>query len=42
VNAVKSMRVSREVELEGLDLPEFGMLAYPEDPVQVLSTGTSL
>jgi Amt family ammonium transporter len=31
VNAVKSMRVSEEVEREGLDLPEFGMLAYPED-----------
>jgi hypothetical protein len=27
------MRVSREVELEGLDIPEFGMLAYPEDAV---------
>jgi Amt family ammonium transporter len=33
VNAVRSMRVSREVELEGLDVPEFGMLAYPEDAV---------
>jgi Amt family ammonium transporter len=31
VNAVRSMRVPREVELEGLDVPEFGMLAYPED-----------
>src|SRR5438477_379734 len=31
VNAVKSMRVSQEDELEGLDVPEFGMLAYPED-----------
>jgi ammonium transporter, Amt family len=30
VNAVSSMRVSREVELEGLDIPQFGMLAYPE------------
>jgi Amt family ammonium transporter len=37
VNAVKSMRVSKEVELEGLDVPEFGMLAYPEDAVQMLS-----
>jgi len=36
------MRVSREVELEGLDMPEFGMLAYPEDPVQVLTTGTTI
>jgi Amt family ammonium transporter len=33
VNAVKSIRVSREVELEGLDEPEFGILAYPEDAV---------
>ena len=31
VNAVRSMRVSKEVELEGLDVPEFGMLAYPEE-----------
>jgi len=31
VNAVKSMRVSPEVELEGLDVPEFGGLAYPDD-----------
>jgi Amt family ammonium transporter len=31
VNAVKSMRVSREVEEEGLDVPEFGLAAYPED-----------
>src|SRR5258708_524770 len=31
VNAIAPMRVSKEVELEGLDVPEFGMLAYPED-----------
>jgi Amt family ammonium transporter len=31
VNALKSMRVSQAVELEGLDMPEFGSLAYPED-----------
>ncbi len=31
VNAIKSMRVSAEVETEGLDIPEFGGLAYPED-----------
>jgi ammonium transporter, Amt family len=31
VNALRSMRVSREVELEGLDVPEFGLQAYPED-----------
>jgi Amt family ammonium transporter len=33
VNAVRSMRVAAEVELEGLDVPEFGMPAYPEDAV---------
>jgi Amt family ammonium transporter len=33
VNAVKSMRVARDVELEGLDVPEFGMPAYPEDVI---------
>lgn len=33
VNAVKSMRVSPEVELEGLDVPEFGGLAYPDDVI---------
>ena len=31
VNAVRSMRVSTEIELEGLDVPQFGMPAYPED-----------
>jgi Amt family ammonium transporter len=31
VNAVRAIRVEPEAELEGLDLPEFGMLAYPED-----------
>jgi Amt family ammonium transporter len=35
VNAVKSMRVSRETEIEGLDVPEFGMEAYPEGSEQV-------
>ena len=35
VNSVKSMRVAPEVELEGLDVPEFGMVAYPEDAVHV-------
>ena len=35
VNAVRSMRVSREVELEGLDVPEFGMEAYPHDSDQL-------
>ncbi|MGZ5508139.1 MAG: ammonium transporter [Limisphaerales bacterium] len=31
VNAVQSMRVSKEVEEQGLDVPEFGLAAYPED-----------
>ncbi len=30
VNALRSMRTSREAELEGLDVPQFGMEAYPE------------
>ena len=30
VNAFVPMRVSKQVELEGLDLPEFGMEAYPD------------
>jgi ammonium transporter, Amt family len=33
VNKVKSMRVAPEVEEEGLDIPEFGMVGYPEDAV---------
>ncbi len=33
VNAVRSMRVTPEVELEGLDVPEFGLPGYPEDVV---------
>ena len=33
VNAVKPIRVSAEVEQMGLDLPEFGLLGYPEDVV---------
>jgi Amt family ammonium transporter len=33
VNAFQPMRVSPEVELEGLDVPEFGGLAYPDDIV---------
>jgi len=33
VSAIRTMRVSKEVELEGLDVPEFGMVAYPQDPV---------
>jgi Amt family ammonium transporter len=30
VDAVYPIRVDREAELEGLDIPQFGMLAYPE------------
>jgi Amt family ammonium transporter len=33
VHAAKSIRVSKEVEMEGLDVPEFGGLAYPEDVI---------
>jgi ammonium transporter, Amt family len=40
VNAWRSMRVTREVELAGLDVPQFGMLAYPEDAVEMLSSGS--
>jgi ammonium transporter, Amt family len=31
VNGVKSMRVSAEVEEQGLDVPQFGLACYPED-----------
>jgi ammonium transporter, Amt family len=31
VNKIKPMRVSAEAEEQGLDVPEFGMVAYPED-----------
>lgn len=33
INKVRSMRVAPETEIEGLDMPEFGMPAYPEDAV---------
>jgi len=33
VNKVKSMRVAPDVEEQGLDVPEFGMAAYPEDAI---------
>jgi Amt family ammonium transporter len=33
VDSVKTIRVSKEVELEGLDVPEFGLPAYPEDVI---------
>jgi ammonium transporter, Amt family len=35
VNSVFPMRVSREAELAGLDVPEFGMLAYPDSGDEV-------
>lgn len=31
VNSIRSIRVSPEAELEGLDVPQFGTLGYPED-----------
>ena len=31
VNGIQSMRVPPEFELEGLDVPQFGLAAYPED-----------
>jgi ammonium transporter, Amt family len=40
VNSVRSMRVSQETELSGLDVPEFGMVAYPEDAVEMLAAGS--
>jgi Amt family ammonium transporter len=39
VNALRSMRVSKESELEGLDMPEFGGLAYPEDALAPITAG---
>ncbi len=39
VNAMKSMRVSPEVEREGLDMPEFGGVAYPEDALSPTTVG---
>jgi Amt family ammonium transporter len=39
VNAVWPMRVSPESEREGLDMPEFGGLAYPEDALVPDATG---
>jgi Amt family ammonium transporter len=37
-NAISPIRVSAEVELAGLDIPEMGVLAYPDFP---LSTNTT-
>ncbi len=42
VNAMRSIRVSKEVELEGLDVPEFGLPAYPEDRVELLAPGSQV
>ena len=33
VNSIKSMRVTKEDEMQGLDVPQFGMLSYPEDAI---------
>jgi Amt family ammonium transporter len=33
VDSFRSLRVAPEVELEGLDVPEFGMSGYPEDQI---------
>ncbi len=33
VNGIRSMRVSEQVEQQGLDIPEFGLQGYPEDAV---------
>jgi Amt family ammonium transporter len=37
VDAIKSMRVAPEVEIEGLDVPEFGLPGYPEDSAGALA-----
>jgi ammonium transporter, Amt family len=34
---ITPIRVSKETELEGLDIPEMGTLAYPDFPIH---TGT--
>ena len=40
VNAIRPIRVSEEVERQGLDVPEFGMMAYPEDAgLELLAAG---
>jgi ammonium transporter, Amt family len=40
VNSIRSMRVSKDSERSGLDVPEFGMMAYPEDAVELLAAGS--
>jgi Amt family ammonium transporter len=42
VNSSFPMRVSKEAELEGLDVPEFGMEAYPEDRVEMIPAGSQV
>jgi len=34
-NAITPLRVDAEVELEGLDGPEMGAMAYPDFPIHV-------
>lgn len=38
LNAFKSMRVPKEVEEQGLDVPEFGLPAYPEDALHAMES----
>ncbi len=38
VSMLKSMRVTADVEKEGLDVPEFGLPAYPEDALHPLES----
>ena len=38
VNKVKTMRVTSEVELQGLDVSESGMHAYPEDALVTVTS----
>src|SRR5271155_113016 len=33
INAIKPIRVTKDEELEGLDVPQFGLPAYPEDEI---------
>lgn len=33
INAISPIRVSKAAELEGLDVPQFGLPAYPEDEI---------
>lgn len=39
VNAAKTMRVPQEYEVEGLDVPQFGLAAYPEDVTHAAAVG---